>query len=61
LAEVVARARDLSEPHAGVIRGAEIVGLVPRAALDGFPQDVPIPGFERTHGVIEERLAALAH
>jgi glutamate formiminotransferase / 5-formyltetrahydrofolate cyclo-ligase len=59
LAEVVARARDLAAPHAGMIRSAEIVGLVPRAALDRFPQDVPIPGFERAHGVIEERLAGL--
>ena len=34
LGEVVARARDLAEPHAGMIRSAEIVGLVPRAALE---------------------------
>jgi len=59
LAEVVARARDLADAHAGVIRCAEIVGLVPRAALEQFPADVPIPGFERAHGVIEERLEAL--
>ena len=32
-------------------------GLVPRAALDGFPEDVPIPGFDARRGVIEERLA----
>ena len=44
LAEVVARARELAEPHAGQIRAAEIVGLVPRAALDRFPGDVPDPG-----------------
>jgi hypothetical protein len=34
---------------------------VPRAALERFPQDVPLPGFDRAHGVIEERLDALAH
>ncbi len=60
LGEVVARARELAEPYAGEIRAAEIVGLVPRAALDRFPADVPLPGFDRARGVIEERLAELA-
>jgi glutamate formiminotransferase / 5-formyltetrahydrofolate cyclo-ligase len=60
LGEVVARARELAEPNAGEIRTAEIVGLVPRAALDGFPSDVSLSGFDRARGVIEERLADLA-
>ena len=60
LAEVVARLRELAAPHAGQIRAAEIVGLVPRAALEGFPEDVPLPGFDRATGVIEERLAWVA-
>ena len=60
LGEVVARARELAGLHAGEIRAAEIVGLVPRAALDGFPGDVPLPGFDRARGVIESRLAELA-
>jgi len=59
LQEVVARARELAEPHAGRIIGAEIVGLVPRAAVANFPADVPIPGFDPGRVVIEERLAAL--
>jgi len=59
LAEIVARARELAEPHAGHIRAAEIVGLVPSHALDGFPPDVPLPGFDRASGVIENRLASL--
>lgn len=59
LSEVVARARELAEPFAGRIRAAEIVGLLPERALDGFPQDVPLPGFDRASGVIENRLAAL--
>ena len=59
LREVVARARELAEPHAGEILGAEIVGLVPRKAMDGFPSDVPLPGFDPAHTLIEERLAAL--
>lgn len=60
LAEVVARARELAEPLAGRIRAAEIVGLVPKRALEGFPPDVPLPGFERSRGVIEERLSSLS-
>lgn len=58
LAEVVASACELAAPHAGRIRAGEIVGLVPRAALEGFPESVPLPGFDRTRGVIEERLAS---
>jgi len=38
--------------HAGVAR-AELVGLAPRAALEGFPQDVPLPGFDAALQVIE--------
>ena len=60
LCEVVARARELARPYAGEIRAAEIVGLVPRAALDRFPGDVPLPGFDRSRGVIEDRLAGVA-
>lgn len=59
LSEVVAGARELAEDHAGEIRAAEIVGLVPRAALDGFPQDVPLPGFDPAQAVIEEQLLKL--
>jgi glutamate formiminotransferase / 5-formyltetrahydrofolate cyclo-ligase len=57
LAEVVARARELAAPHAGRIRSAEIVGLVPEGALRDFPADVPIPGFDPEMGVLERRLA----
>ena len=57
LGEVVARARELAKPHAGRIRTAEIVGLVPEAALRDFPRDVPIIGFDRETGVLERRVA----
>ena len=60
LGEVVARARELAEPHAGQIVAAEIVGLIPRDALARFPEDVPLPGFDSARSVIEERFAALA-
>jgi glutamate formiminotransferase / 5-formyltetrahydrofolate cyclo-ligase len=35
------------------IATAELVGLAPRAALEGFPQDVPLPGFDPARHVIE--------
>ncbi|MDE3070561.1 MAG: hypothetical protein KGJ43_07520, partial [Acidobacteriota bacterium] len=51
LAELIAAVRR----HAPVER-AEIVGLVPRHALDGFPADVPLAGFDPLTGVIEAAL-----
>jgi len=38
---------------------AELVGLIPVAALADYPADVPIRGFEPSRHVIERRLAAL--
>jgi glutamate formiminotransferase / 5-formyltetrahydrofolate cyclo-ligase len=38
------------------IASAEIVGLVPRAALDGFPADVPLGAFDPDVHVIENAL-----
>jgi glutamate formiminotransferase len=35
---------------------AELVGLTPRAALVGFPSDVPLPGFDPEAHVIENAL-----
>jgi glutamate formiminotransferase len=35
------------------VAAAELVGLAPRAALDGFPSDVPLRGFDRQRQVIE--------
>jgi glutamate formiminotransferase / 5-formyltetrahydrofolate cyclo-ligase len=35
---------------------AELVGLAPRAALVGFPQDLPMPGFDPARHVIENAL-----
>ena len=55
LAEVVARVARLAERHGARVVAGEIVGLVPRAALEGFPDDLPLPGFDRRRGVIEER------
>jgi glutamate formiminotransferase / 5-formyltetrahydrofolate cyclo-ligase len=60
LAEVVVRARELAAAHHATIVAGEVVGLVPAAALEGFPSDLPLPGFEPSRGVIEERLRHLA-
>ncbi|HVS29723.1 MAG TPA: hypothetical protein VHE14_09240 [Solirubrobacteraceae bacterium] len=35
---------------------AELVGLAPRAALDGFPADVALPGFDPARHLIENAL-----
>lgn len=60
LAEIASRVAELAEARGARVVAAEIVGLVPRAALDGFPGELPLPGFDPRRGVIEERIAALA-
>jgi glutamate formiminotransferase len=42
--------------HAAVAR-VELVGLAPRAAFEGFPDDMPIPGFDPERHLIEAALA----
>jgi glutamate formiminotransferase / 5-formyltetrahydrofolate cyclo-ligase len=51
LAAVVAAVRR----HAPVA-SAELVGLAPAAALEGFPEDVPMPGFDPARHLIENAL-----
>ena len=51
LAEVIAAVA----AHARPAR-AELVGLAPRAALEGFPRDLPMPGFDPARHVIENAL-----
>jgi glutamate formiminotransferase len=38
------------------IASAELVGLAPRAALEGFPEDLPLVGFDPARHVIEHAL-----
>ncbi len=38
------------------VAGAELVGLAPQAALEGFPEDVPLPGFDPARHTIENAL-----
>jgi glutamate formiminotransferase / 5-formyltetrahydrofolate cyclo-ligase len=54
LAEIVERVRARA-PVAEV----ELIGLAPRAAFEGFPQDVPLRGFSPERHILEEALAAL--
>jgi glutamate formiminotransferase len=53
LAAVVARIGELAAERGGRTGAGEIVGLVPEAALEGFPDDMSLPGFDRDRHVIE--------
>jgi glutamate formiminotransferase / 5-formyltetrahydrofolate cyclo-ligase len=56
LAAVVERVRGLAAALGARPVEAEVVGLVPAAALAGFPEDVPIRDFDPDQRVIEQRL-----
>ncbi len=58
LALVVERVRELGAPLGVRPLEAELVGLIPAAALAGYPADVPMRGFDPEVHVIERRLAA---
>jgi len=51
LAAIVAHVREQAE-----IAEAELVGLAPRAALEGFPEDVALRGFDPERHLIENAL-----
>lgn len=57
LASVVERVRELAAPLGARPLEAELVGLVPSAALSAYPADVPIRGFDPELHLIERRLA----
>jgi glutamate formiminotransferase len=58
LARVVAAVQELAEPRGSRAVGAELVGLVPAAALAGYPGEVPIAGPDPATRTIESRLTA---
>ena len=58
LGEVVERVRQLAAPLGARPLEAELVGLIPAAAVAGYPADVPIRGFDPQRHVIERRLEA---
>jgi glutamate formiminotransferase len=58
LALVVERIRELAAARGARPVEAELVGLAPEAALAGYPDDLPIRGFDPDRALIERRLAA---
>jgi glutamate formiminotransferase len=59
LARVVAEIGRLAGAHGARPVRAELVGLVPAAAIEGYPEDVPLAGFDPDRHLIERRLARL--
>lgn len=53
LARVIERVRELAAEHGARPVEAEIVGVVPEAALEGYPDDPPIRGFDASQHVLE--------
>jgi glutamate formiminotransferase/glutamate formiminotransferase/formiminotetrahydrofolate cyclodeaminase len=60
LGTVVERIQALAEPLGARPLEAELVGLVPERALSGYPDGVPIRGFDPNLHVIERRLPGAA-
>jgi glutamate formiminotransferase / 5-formyltetrahydrofolate cyclo-ligase len=54
LAQLVARVRERAP-----VAEAELVGLAPRAAFEGFPDDVPLRNFDPELHLIEEAVGSL--
>jgi glutamate formiminotransferase len=59
LGAVVERVRELAAALGARPLEAELVGLVPAAALSEYPGEVPMRGFDPERHVIERRLSAL--
>jgi glutamate formiminotransferase / 5-formyltetrahydrofolate cyclo-ligase len=57
LREVVARVQELAAEQGARPVECEVVGLVPQAAMEGFPTELPLRGFDPERHVIERRLA----
>jgi glutamate formiminotransferase / 5-formyltetrahydrofolate cyclo-ligase len=60
LGEVVERVRALAAPLDARPVEAELIGLIPEAALEAYPADVPIRGLDPARHTIERRLAGLS-
>jgi glutamate formiminotransferase/glutamate formiminotransferase/formiminotetrahydrofolate cyclodeaminase len=56
LRRVLEAVRDLAQPLGVRVTGAELVGLAPQAAIDGFPADVPMNGFDPGRHILERRM-----
>ena len=60
LGRVVELVRELAAPLGAMPREAELIGLIPAAALAGYPDDVPIRGLDPARDTIEGRLGGAA-
>lgn len=60
LGAVVERVRALAAPLGARPVEAELVGLIPEAALVGYPPDVPLRDFDPARQTLESRLTALS-
>jgi glutamate formiminotransferase / 5-formyltetrahydrofolate cyclo-ligase len=60
LAAVVEQVRVLATPLGAHPVEAEVIGLVPAAAVSGYPEDVPIRDFDPESRTIEARLATFS-
>jgi glutamate formiminotransferase len=56
LRQVVAKVTELAAEQGAEPVVAEIVGLVPQAALQGFPPRLPIRGFDPERHIVERRI-----
>ncbi len=56
LARVVEAVKEQAEVHGTRVVEAELIGLLPRAAVEGYPDDVPIRGFDPAFHLIENRI-----
>jgi len=59
LARVVSEIGRLAAARGARPVSAELVGLVPEAAMEGYPPDVPLRDYDPARHLIERRLAAL--
>ncbi|MDQ2622075.1 MAG: hypothetical protein M3Y45_03445 [Actinomycetota bacterium] len=56
LARVVEAVKEQAEVHGTRVVEAELIGLLPRAAVEGYPDDVPIRDFDPAFHLIENRI-----
>jgi glutamate formiminotransferase/glutamate formiminotransferase/formiminotetrahydrofolate cyclodeaminase len=56
LADVIAEIKRLAAEHGARPVEAELVGLAPESAFEGYPDDVPIRGFDARRDIIENVL-----
>lgn len=59
LAEIVRLAREAAARHGARIASAELVGLAPAAALEDFPEELELKGFDEHAHVLEKRLTSV--